>query len=453
MAERLGAYPTAVEARPEHLPWNFGVITLDAGFYIFALAFADANTVLPALISRLTPSPIAIGAIAAIRGAGWFLPQLLVASRLAHRERKKGFMVLVCLLGRVPILTVVAALLIAPSNAALGLGALFFAITVFALSEGASGVPWTDIVAKAIPDRLRGRFFASMQIFGGLAAAGAGLVVKRVLESPTIAYPRNYALLFSLTWLFLMVSLAFLAMIREPIRPVREQEIRVGELVRQAPAMLRRRPGLVRLVIVEFALAAALMAAPFYVVYATRHLSVPESMVGAFVSVQMLAGMAGGLLLGYLSDRRGSATAIRVTAVGAIICPLVALVVPMLSPGGLAGAWVWCYSGVFAFLALVLSGTWIGPMNFLLESVSHEERAGYVGLLNTLVTPQCVFPLVGSCIAAAGSYTALFAASLACGVVSLALALTLKDPRAHTELTDDVCEGDNMARGRAEDER
>jgi len=421
--------PEAKE-RPEHLPWNFSVIVLDVSFYLFAIAFADGNTVLPAFLTRLTESPLLIGLIGTIRTAGWFLPQLLVASRLAHRPRKKPFLIVVCLLGRVPILSVVAVLMLAPDQPVLIMAVFFFAFTAFCFSEGAGGVPWTDIIGKAIPHWLRGRFFASTELVGGILAAAAGVGVKRILESPRIGYPGDYALLFFLSFSFLMVSLSFVAAIREPIRPVMNQEIRLGALVRNSKDMLRRRPALVPLLAAQLTLGASGMVAPFYVAHGRLNLGITEGMVGVFVSAQILGGMAASLLAGYLSDRKGSTWAIRGTTLCAIATPLAALVIPAAAGGTLSGAWPWAYAAVFAFLGATWHTLWIGFTNFLLESVSDEERASYVGLMNTLNAPQALFPLIASGIVAVASYQAAFAASLICALAASAIALTLQDPRA-----------------------
>lgn len=422
--------PESTSRRTEHLPWNFSVIVLDVSFYLFALAFADASTVLPAFLTRVTESPLLIGLIGTIRTAGWFLPQLLVASKLAHRPRKKPFLIAVCLLGRVPILSVVGALLWAPDHGGLILAAFFFAFAAFCFSEGAGGVPWTDIVGKAIPHRLRGRFFATMELVGGTMAAAAGVGVKRILESPALGYPGNYALLFFLAFAFLMLSLSFLAAIREPIRPVAERQISLRDLVRSSAGMLRRRPALIRLLVAQLTLGASGMAAPFYVAHGRLNLGISEGMVGVFVSAQILGGMAASLLLGYLNDRKGSTCAIRGTAISAIFSPLLALAVPAAAGGALAGGWVWAYTGVFVFLGATWHSTWIGFTNFLLESVSDEERAPYLGLMNTLNAPQAFFPIIASLIVGAVSYSAAFLVSLICAVAALLVAFSLKDPRA-----------------------
>ena len=51
-------------------------------------AFLNSGLVLAPFLSKLGASPILIGLIPALRVGGWLLPQLLVASRLAHKPYK-----------------------------------------------------------------------------------------------------------------------------------------------------------------------------------------------------------------------------------------------------------------------------------------------------------------------------------------------------------------------------
>ncbi len=61
---------------------NFFANVMDAGFWFFGDSFAAAYTILPVFMSTLTDSPILIGLIPALEGAGWFLPQLFLAKHL-----------------------------------------------------------------------------------------------------------------------------------------------------------------------------------------------------------------------------------------------------------------------------------------------------------------------------------------------------------------------------------
>ena len=54
---------------------NFFANLMDACFWFFGDSFAAAYTIMPVFISTLTDSPILIGLIPALDGAGWLLPE------------------------------------------------------------------------------------------------------------------------------------------------------------------------------------------------------------------------------------------------------------------------------------------------------------------------------------------------------------------------------------------
>ncbi len=412
-----------------HTRWNFVVIVGDASAFITGLAFASAAIVLPLFMERLTGSTVLVGVVAAMQLAGWFLPQLLTASLVEHRPRKKPFILKVCAAGRVPLFLVPALLLAMPRESRLILAVFLATQLLFSASDGMTGVPWKDICAKTIPPRLRGRFFGAMQLVGGSLAVLAGVGVRRILDHPRLPYPRDYALLFALEAALLMVSLGFLALMREPLRPVREQRRRLWELARAAPALLRVKPDLARMVVVRWLADVGAIAAPFYAVYARTQLGVAEAMAGVFVSAQMAGGIAASLVWAPLSDRRGSKRVIQGTALCSLLMPLFAWLAPPLLQAHAAAALAYGYAFTFFLAGAVANGMWIGYTNFVLESVGDEERASYVGLTNTMGAPAAVFPIIGGWVIGVSSYHLVFAVAAAAAAAALAAAAWLREPR------------------------
>jgi hypothetical protein len=72
----------------KHFKRNFFANVLDAGFWFFGDSFGAAYTILPVFMSTLTDSPILIGLIPALEGAGWFLPQLFLARYIEGKNRR-----------------------------------------------------------------------------------------------------------------------------------------------------------------------------------------------------------------------------------------------------------------------------------------------------------------------------------------------------------------------------
>ena len=88
----------------KHFKRNFFVNIMDAGFWFFGDSFVAAYTIMPVFMSTLTDSPILIGLIPALEGAGWFLPQLFLAKHLEGKKRRLPITLKLGLLDRLPFL-------------------------------------------------------------------------------------------------------------------------------------------------------------------------------------------------------------------------------------------------------------------------------------------------------------------------------------------------------------
>ena len=74
---------------------------------MFGLNLVSRATVMPLLVSELTPSKMAIGLIPAVYGLGYYLPQLLTANYAEGLRRKKPFLMFVGGVGeRLPYLLI-----------------------------------------------------------------------------------------------------------------------------------------------------------------------------------------------------------------------------------------------------------------------------------------------------------------------------------------------------------
>src|SRR5204863_4214943 len=128
-------------------------------------------TILPAFAAHLGAPNVVIGAIPAVMTLGWFLPSLFAAGYTEALRRKLPFVLRYTVWERVPFFVLaLAAFVVAERAPALVLGVL---LTLLLVITGVGGVlmpAWMDVVGRAIPVTLRGRFFAA----SNLAAAAAG---------------------------------------------------------------------------------------------------------------------------------------------------------------------------------------------------------------------------------------------------------------------------------------
>ena len=100
-------FPDGASIHPEvkkNFKRNFFANVMDAAFWFFGESFAAAYTIMPVFLSTLTDSPILIGLIPALEGAGWFLPQLFLAKHLEGLQQRMPVVRILGIFDRLPFL-------------------------------------------------------------------------------------------------------------------------------------------------------------------------------------------------------------------------------------------------------------------------------------------------------------------------------------------------------------
>jgi MFS family permease len=377
---------------------------LDAVSFWAGMAFIDAETVLPVLLARLGASDAQIGLIRLIVLLGFTLPALWAAHYIHGRPRHKPFLLACCAIGRGSLLLFPPLLLLyGETRPELVLWAFFGLYAVFWLTDGASAVSWFDIIAKTIPERVRGRFFGVMQTVGGLTSLASGGAVVLILRNEGLPFPKNFALLAACMCVGAAVSQLFLFLIREPEAvavTVEEERPRFRDTLRQAGPLMRRNPRLRKLVTARLLLEGASLAAPFYVLFAERDLKVGLGMAGVYAAVKAAGKVGMGPVWGWISDRHSPRWGLAAVAAAVLMVPALAL----LSASGNA----WLLPAAFFLQGAVQDGLWMTGSNTLLSAVSEGERPLAVGVVTVLQAPGALFGVAGGLIAQRTTYPTVF---------------------------------------------
>ena len=401
MADPLLDSPPRDQEFSDATRWNFTVMAAESAIFQIALAWVDPVAVLPLFISRLTPSTVLVGLVTVLQRLGWILPQLPMAAILGHRPRRLPYLQWGVFFGRLPFLAFVVYLWIKGTGSpATVLAFMMIAYLSVALGNGVVTVPWQDIIAKSIPGSLRGRFFSSMQLATALGALGVGFGVRAMLGPSGPGFPMDYTILFTFVAILLTLSTLGCAITREPIRRVLDRPQSLRQVVRSAGPMLREHADFRGLVLIALLGSAMSFTTPFYVLYATRKLGVPEQIAGVYIWASVLGGAAFSVVWGHLNDRRGSLTVIRAGCAFVIIAPILAITIPLFLRAGdaiLPGSLL-LLPYVFALVFVVGGSTngafWMGVTNYLFDLCDHPDRPRYIALLNYLSLPGALFPLL-----------------------------------------------------------
>ncbi len=400
--------------------WNFNVNVLDGAFFWFGLSFISATTILPLFVSKLTTNTFWIALLAVLGTAAWYLPQLFTASVTELLARKKPVAVnLGFFTERLPLWLLPISALIAPTYPVAALLLFFFAYAWHGLGAGAVAPAWADMIASCFPVERRGWFFGFTSFLGtGLGVAGAAFSGWLLTAYP---YPLNFAFAFTLAALTITISWFFLAMTREPVRPVPEKAKEFARMpLRKIRAIMRSDPNFRGFLWSRLLTNIGRMGTGFLTVAAIQMWGVSDATVGFFTAALLLGQTGGNLLAGVVADRRGHKLSLEIGQATAVVA---------FSLAWLAEGADWYYA-VFLLVGAAQGVAIVSGVLGVMEFSSPEHRPTYVGLGNTISgVGSVIAPLIGGLLAAF-SYDWLFVMSAAVsGVALIVLHFGVREPR------------------------
>jgi hypothetical protein len=379
--------------------------------------------VLSVFVAQLTSSPILIGAPAAIRIAGLYLPQLPVALGIRHFQHIQGFFFWQAAIGRAALLgCVVGALFASSLGPAATLVIVLSAWAVFAVTEGAATLAWLDLIGDVMDPRLRGRYFGLVQSVGGVLSLAAGLGVRAALGRDLA--PLTFAPVFGWGFVAFAVSVVCIGLVRE--RRDKPRPRLEGSSFKHV-ATLVRGGHLVRLTIAQILVSSLQLALPFYALFGRDVLGLGGEWIGGFIVAQTLGTSLAALVWAPLAERYGARLVICLSAAMLIVIPFL----PVLGER-FAGALL----VAFLLAGAARGGSQAGFWQYILDLVPPHDRRVFMGLANTANTPALLMPVLGGAILQWGGYTWLLAASVVLGIGATASGLLLADANTRRPLAE-----------------
>ena len=405
-----------------NLRHNLAALGADYALFVMGLAFASQSTILPAFAAYLGAPNVVIGAIPAVMTLGWFMPSLFAAGHTETLERKLPFVLRHTVWERVPFLVLaLSAFVLADRAPGLTLAVMLMVLLVVTGVGGILMPAWMDLIGRAIPVTLRGRFFG----FANLAASAGGLAASVATASvlATIPAPASYGVCFLMTFGCLALSFGALVVVREPVSGASAPAVPLREYLARIPVLLGKDPNLAWYLTARAFGVVGSIGSGFYTVYALRAWDAPAAQAGVFTTLLFVGQMAGNTVLGWLADRRGHRLVIILGLGASLGGNLVALMAPTLGTFG----------AVFVMMGIQIAAMNVSNLNVMLEfAPALAEQPTYVGLGTTLVAPIAFgAPLAAGLLADALGFLAVFAvAALAVSVALGLLIARVRDPRA-----------------------
>ena len=408
---------------------NFRLGVLNGVWFTVADRLMDPTLVLAAFVSALTPSPLWLGLLIPITEGGWYLPQMLLSGYLQSQPLKLTLyrrvagmrVVLWCLLAGAPFVL---------RDPRFLLPAFFVAYTLTCLASGLGGLSFMEIVGKTISPRRRGVFFAWRLAAGGVAGLLGTLLVRYLVdERGPLAFPYNFALLFTAALVAGWLGLAAFGRVTEPADTDLRPPASPVAQTRRALRLVRADDNYRRYLLVRVLLVVAGIAPPFYAVYVQQRLGGPLAMVGVYLAVYTTANLLSHVFFGRFSARLGNRqTLIVSTWAGLLMTGAVLALAFAASPLRLSGqaASLWLIP-IFVLYGVRESGIGVASHSLLLDLAPPVERSLYVGFTNTLMGLVLLVTGISGLIVAALGYAALFLLTAAAHVLALVAAGRMRE--------------------------
>jgi hypothetical protein len=381
-------------------------------------AFFHSSLVLAPFLATLGAPAWAIGLIPALRVGGWFLPQLFVATRLAHVPFKLPVYRRTSTVRVIAFSVLTAMIFVAGDRPALLVPLTLAMIMVNSIAGGIGGVPFADVTAKVVPHYRLGTFWALRNAIGGVLALAAGWLLRRLLASD-LPFPTDFGYVFLFGTLLSAGSYLAFALVREPEGKIATKE-RLGQVLVRLPAVLRADASFRRYLRVRFLGLAALLAEPFYALYALDRLDAPASVLGLYVMVATGASILVNFAFRVPADRGRNVSVLQVSLALLLVAPLLALV---------AGDWR-VFALVFACSAAGNSGMGIAAWNLLYAVSPEAQRPLYVGVANSVLALPSLAPIGAGVLVGLFGFAPMFVLGAVLAAASLGFAFRFQELRA-----------------------
>jgi MFS family permease len=401
---------------------NAVALGADYALFLVGLSLVSHHTILPAFARYLGAPNVVIGAIPATMTAGWLLPSLFAAGHTESLARKLPFVLRWTAVERLPpLLLAVVAVTVAPSAPGLAVGLMLALLLVLTGIGGVLMPAWMDIVARAVPTGVRGRFFGVSSLLAALGGLGGSAATAWILarwEPPT-----SFAICFLAAFACLVASFGAFLFVREP-EPASAPApaVPLAEYLRRVPGLVRRNVNLARYLVARAVTTIGAMASGFFAVFALDRWEASDRWAAVYTAAFLAGQIVANLALGWLADHAGHRLVLLVGAAAILGANVTALLAASLPTFGL----VLAFSGVYQ-AAVSLSGH-----NVLIEfAPTPGERPTYVGLGTTAQAPVTIAaPLAAGVLADSFGFPLVFGLAAAGSLVGLVLlGGFVRDPR------------------------
>jgi len=372
-----------------------------AFFLALAITIAEPSTILPLMVHHFSDSVIIVGIFASLLRGGAITVQLYAAFHAQAYKKVLPYLGKVFFFRWISWFSIgVSIYFIGDSNKPLTLFFIGLGLFFFSFTAGFGAIYFKELQAKLFSKKYRGKTMANRQVAGSIASIVSGGVAGYVLQN--YQAPLNYAYLFMVSSIFMVIGFATFVTIEEPEKEnVSIKEKHFKTFLKNAMATLKEDKRLQQQILAIFLSFSYLLSMPFVILNANNTFTLTGWMLGGFITVQMLGSILGSTFLWRkIHDYEQMLSLSFLFMITAFIIALFANT-------------LYGYAIIFLLFGIALDGFNISGMNLVIEIAPEEKRPIYTALQTNISSLGLFFPVLGGVILKfIGSYTVIYGLSI-----------------------------------------
>ena len=298
-----GSRASPVGKTADHRVRNFALLFSSGSLSMVGMSLVSSVTIMPLFMSHLTGSLILVGAVPAVWGLSFTLPQALGPRIYEGQPVKKNHIAWHLFFGSTAFMAFGGVVVAAAEDHRLIVLLLFFpAVLAFMGSIGLAHTAWIDVIGKVIDRRVQSRFLGSSHAVGGLIGAAAITLASRLMGDN--AFPNGFG--FSMVvagGLFAVAASLFFLLVERPSIPGRRHGPGLVETIKGIPALYRSDRVFLRYSASRVVVLWSMSAFAFLAVFAVRELGASDADAVRLTAVLVASQLIGSLGFGTLGDR------------------------------------------------------------------------------------------------------------------------------------------------------
>ena len=388
------------------------------GFFIsVATTIAEANTILPLIVSYFGGGAILVGFFSSLLRGGAILVQMYAAFYAQGYNHMQKYMRRVFLARFIAWFFIGICIIVFENDYpnftlfCIGIG-----LFIFSFSAGFGAIYFKEILAKIFTKEYRGKSMAIRQFFSSFGALLSGAAAGYIIEA--YEKPFSFGILFIVSALLMGFGFWAFGTIDEPIKQnVTTKEKSFKAFLNNAKILLSNDTKL-QIQVVTFLLSYSyLFALPFIIVDASSKINLDGAAIASIITVQMIGAMFSNILWGKLSSNKQNKLISNII----IIFHIIAISLAFIASN------IYFYMFIFFLSGAAMDGYRLASMNLLINIAPEDKRPVYSAIQSNITSFGIFFSLIGGFILNFTSYNFLYGFSIFMLLIAFIFSLKLSE--------------------------